>query len=1124
MRLKKLTIHNIASVADAEIDFSCTPLASSDVFLICGETGAGKTTILDSICLALFGSVPRLQLGGKAVFDEIKYNDERQMLRSGCGEGSVTLSFTGNDNIDYESCWSVRRARNKADGKFQSVLWTLKSKNLSLSKTTEVRKAVTDALSIDYEQFVRTSMLAQGEFTRFLKAEDSEKAVILKKLTGTDRFTRIGAEIYRLTAEKQRVYESLRERIAMEKILSPEEESALRTEYAGLESDEKELSDNLQAALARKTWLESLANLQKAVETSAAALETARINAASPEIADKRLKIKVWRTTEPLRQAMHSLRTARSERNDADDALNNLLPEFTRALGSLHELKNQKDVTEADFDKALAEFNADEWRDAAFSRYEEIITTLNSLIESKSDLSSDWRERRELQRQLSELAEKLRAAIEDFDAKDSLYKKVSGDLAETEKLSARYDFNALLTEQSAIQTRIGEITALAVLKETHAADVRSLGKEKEALSDARQVLKTKEEALIELNEKLPAAEQKYEEAHLLFETLRFTASTAIASARSSLKTGCQCPVCLQTVNALPPAEEVIKKQYLKAQAEAEAARVSLDNERTKISSLEAQITELRKTIADNEKKVSDTQHSVDETFASIIAKERDLVISESLTFESVKEKAESDLQKISGRIAEAIAARNAVDAARKARDNAQKEREKSENARNQCDKNITEHKSKFDTVSARITDTIAGIRKTTADFIASYGISDWKPESPFNARAFLKKFIAEHNKRQNLDKRIQSLKHQREVLSATFGECAAIRDSILTTIPEWSAATPVTATSENVKAAFTAVSQKVTSQSDRRMRAGIAITRHEADVRRLTESLSEAEAGLLPVLQELKASDINTYDKSCREADDAVTKAEAALKQNTDRLAGHRAEAPEIEEGTTVESLAVLCEDLQNRIAQINRSKGDISRRLQDNADARRRQAELIAQADEAHKVWTKWSRLNELLGSATGDKFNRIAQSFVLKALLDNANYYLSKLTDRYRLSGRDGQFIILVRDALNGNNERPVSTVSGGESFMASLALALALADAGTAFSSDILFIDEGFGTLSGEPLQRAVGMLRSLHRSSGKRVGIISHVEALRNEIPVQIRVSRHPSKATGEISVCTALPTL
>ena len=116
---------------------------------------------------------------------------------------------------------------------------------------------------------------------------------------------------------------------------------------------------------------------------------------------------------------------------------------------------------------------------------------------------------------------------------------------------------------------------------------------------------------------------------------------------------------------------------------------------------------------------------------------------------------ERRVEKTSSRIAEAIAARNAVDTARTARDNAQKEREKSENTRNQCDKNITEHKSKFDTVSVRITDTIAGIRKATAAFIASDGISDWKPESPFNARAFLQKFIAEHSKRQALDKRIQ---------------------------------------------------------------------------------------------------------------------------------------------------------------------------------------------------------------------------------------------------------------------------------------------------------------------------------------------------------------------------------
>lgn len=1123
MRLKKLTIHNIASIADAEIDFSSAPLASSDVFLICGETGAGKTTILDSICLALFGSVPRLQLAGKAVFDEIKYNDERQMLRSGCGEGSVTLSFTGNDNNDYESCWSVRRARNKADGKFQSVLWTLKSNNLCLSKTTEVRKAVIDALGIDYEQFVRTSMLAQGEFTRFLKAEDSEKAVILKKLTGTDRFTRIGAEIYRLTAEKQRIYESLRERISMEKILSPEEESALNAEYSRLEAEEKEKNNTLQRTSNRKAWLERLSNLQKAVETTEAALETARVNAARPEIADKRLKIKFWRATEPLRQALNNLRSAQSERNNAEETLKNLQPHYAMALGSLQAITRQKESIATEYARTSAEFKAEDWRDQAFTRYEEIISALNSLVDNKSDLSVRWHERRKLQQRLSELTKEYRSAAEVFKAKDDAYKKTVDTLAEAEKLYASFDFNALLATQTAIQARIAGINTLATLKDTSAADISALNQEKESLSESCRELKVKEKTLARLKAALPTSEQKYEEARLLFETLRFTASTAITSARAALKEGCQCPVCLQTVHTLPPSEEVLRNQYLKAQAETETARVNLDKERSEISTLEAQIAELHKTIDSHETKFSNIQNAVNTTLDAIAAKEKELGISGPVTFEAIKETAESDQKNADIAIDTAITARNAVDAARTARDNAQKDRETSENTKNRCDRNLTEHKSKYDAVTESIRVTVALIRKTTAALLESDGISSWKPQLPFCADIFLKDFIDEHGRRLSLDKRIQSLKHHKEIITAAVEECVSLRDSILATMPQWASATLVTAPAEDAKTIFTSLSRSVTSQSDRLTRAEAAVRQHEAEAHRLKESLEEDEAGILPVLQELNATDIDAYDKACRDADDAVTKAEAALKQNTDTLAEHMTRNPGIEDGDTLESLAALSEDLQTAIARINRSKGDIMRRLQDNADARSRQAELIAQADEAHKVWTKWSRLNELLGSATGDKFNRIAQSFVLKALLDNANYYLSRLTDRYRLSGRDGQFIILVRDAFNGNSERPISTVSGGESFMASLALALALADAGTAFSSDILFIDEGFGTLSGEPLQRAVGMLRSLHRSSGKRVGIISHVEALRNEIPVQIRVNRNPSKGVGEISVSTLLPT-
>ena len=146
----------------------------------------------------------------------------------------------------------------QVDGKFQNVLWTLKSSNLALSKTTEVRKAVGQALGIDYEQFVRTSMLAQGEFTRFLKAEDSEKAIILKKLTGTDRFTRIGAEIYRLTTEKQQAYESLRQRIAMEKFSLPKKRLHSESNTQGLKPMKKPKTTNYSKSTRAKHGLNLL--------------------------------------------------------------------------------------------------------------------------------------------------------------------------------------------------------------------------------------------------------------------------------------------------------------------------------------------------------------------------------------------------------------------------------------------------------------------------------------------------------------------------------------------------------------------------------------------------------------------------------------------------------------------------------------------------------------------------------------------------------------------------------------------------------------------------------------------------------------------------------------------------
>lgn len=128
-----------------------------------------------------------------------------------------------------------------------------------------------------------------------------------------------------------------------------------------------------------------------------------------------------------------------------------------------------------------------------------------------------------------------------------------------------------------------------------------------------------------------------------------------------------------------------------------------------------------------------------------------------------------------------------------------------------------------------------------------------------------------------------------------------------------------------------------------------------------------------------------------------------------------------------------------------------------------------------------------------------------------------MATLTDRYRLTVKPGSFIVSIEDAYQGYATRATSTISGGESFIVSLALALALSDIGDRVSSNTIFIDEGFGTLSGEYLHKAIETLRKLRSGTGRHVGIISHVEELREKIPVQIVVERESNESFGTIRV-------
>ena len=235
MKLQKLIIHNIASIEDAVIDFKAKPLADSEVFLITGKTGSGKSTILDAICLALYADTPRLdgtKMQGitKDGDKSVQIDDPRQLMRRNTAEAYAKLYFTGSNGMSYEASWSVSRARKKVQGNMQSKEWRLckLDSGTVLTKDAEIKEEIKKAIGLDFSQFCRTTMLAQGEFTRFLNSEDNEKAAILEKITGVDAYSKIGAKIYSVTNDKKGRWEQAKQLIEGIETLK-EDEIAQRT-------------------------------------------------------------------------------------------------------------------------------------------------------------------------------------------------------------------------------------------------------------------------------------------------------------------------------------------------------------------------------------------------------------------------------------------------------------------------------------------------------------------------------------------------------------------------------------------------------------------------------------------------------------------------------------------------------------------------------------------------------------------------------------------------------------------------------------------------------------------------------------------------------------------------------
>lgn len=1124
MKLHRLEIKNIASLEHAVVDFDADPIAGADVFLITGPTGAGKSTILDAISIALYGRVPRfgsVRRNGDD-FDNVSFNDVRQILRQGTGKGEIRLTFDGNDGCSYESHWTVRRAHDKPDRNFQNVEWTLVCNGdtaAALTKAKDIQPAVVKALGFDYEQYVRTSMLAQGEFTRFLKAGDSEKSEILTKLTRTEIYARIGRRIFEITKNKKEEFERQQALIDAEHLLSDEERARLGEE-ARCAADDAAAMQKIQEGLAvRLRWLGQWRMLESRAETARSNLASAAEAYAAEDVKALRRTVADWRDTAQARAAMADMAKADIEIADAARAIELLKKSYAQVAGAFDSLKTSAEKKAAEVCVAESLCHSIEWRNSAFARYEEIISVLDVITKARERYAKETGDKADCESKMKADAKNVevrKAVLEREKRRESDARTL---LAEAEKKALRYDINALAARQKELQDRINRCCNLKISMERLVADLAALRQKRERYEGDMKAMAVSEASLPAMRAVLEEAKNRSRNSDDLFKVLDFSHQRWASVARAGLTPGCTCPVCLQTVDTLPPMEETIARQWSMAAQKAEEDRAAMENAAKALSDAEADLNSRRKEcgrilieIEKDEEALKESEKLISAS-AATLGIECDGALSAEAV-DSAIEEADRCLADVTVRIADYSAAAGALKAAQKVLADCMTLVQKAQNELHQADMvlKVTEERIERCRTAAEH----AGREAAAAieSLRSESALTEWESRAGrmfVSAADFKEYFTATKHESDSALRRLETLRNENLRLTESIRALQSDFDSIHARRPDFMGIEHTPAEIRNISDVLARLASAVVAECTALNAATAKKTRYTADYELFMKNNPRFEPDEIRRLSLMPDEVVAGYEKRLRDIDDALLKARTAEEEIRRQRTALMDTKPEIPDGETFESMESDSAALNVKIADLHAKRGGIIARLAQNDEALLRVAALKAKFDQAREEWEKWSVLNEHFGSSTGDKFNRIAQSFVLRSLLERANEHLSRLSKRYRLRGVDGQYIILLEDAENNYRCRPVVTGSGGETFLVSLSLALALAGEGRNVAADILFIDEGFGTLSGEPLQRAVSLLRSLHSNSRKQVGIISHVEELKSEIPVQIQVV--PDQAGG-----------
>lgn len=614
-----------------------------------------------------------------------------------------------------------------------------------------------------------------------------------------------------------------------------------------------------------------------------------------------------------------------------------------------------------------------------------------------------------------------------------------------------------------------------------------------------------------LKEKVTSYQKAFDEAEKLYEKQKECTEQWAAEARSRLQPGDTCPVCGQRITELPSDEnfrsllEPVHQHLLekKKQLEEVLAEVAQNTAYGKSLATLFQQNQRQTTLAEKKCQQAQSEAMQQSKLAGYEVISPDILSEIPIRQDEIHRKQEE----VSRQIKQAQTCLDAISKQQKQKDQQQKAIEQCLNALNQAEKKRTEQINKIQTLQELIRSDQESAARSLQTVREQISWPEWETDWHTSPDDFILQLKQEASVYAQQQKRVEALINQRNLVQQAVDEMKSLQQQTREEYPHWEIRTlhpqPVQALSKGWSQLFAHV--KTLHQSQLHTRE-----LQEKGTQALQDFLQQHPEFTQEKLEQLATfppEQIQSWREELQKQNESRVAVRAKLELVIQQIQQHQESKPELEEEVSLEELKKQYEEKNRIIQDFNQQIGQKQNLLDENRKNEERLRKEKEIEEQLELDYQKWKRLCFYFGDEKGKTFRNIAQSFVLKELLHGANYYLKRLTDRYELECQAGSLTILLRDFYQGGTARPASTLSGGESFLVSLALALGLSSISQqSLSVDTLFIDEGFGTLSEGYLQTVMDTLEKLHQLGGKKVGIISHVSGLRERIKAQIQVRR------------------